>query len=91
MSSHGPVFLTAHDSASPRWHLRTPAGRWPFLAAAAIAVVPADEGPTWPTALVIIAVAVIVWLVLAVRRAAAKLDTLLTEELGDRRRADVDR
>ncbi|UOX90960.1 hypothetical protein MUY14_10150 [Amycolatopsis sp. FBCC-B4732] len=92
MSAHGPVFLTTHDSASPRWHLRTtPAGRWPFLAAATIAVVPADEGYAWTTAIAIIAVAVVVWAVLALRRAAAKVDAVLAEELGPPRKSDVDR
>ncbi|WP_370964154.1 hypothetical protein [Amycolatopsis sp. cg9] len=92
MSAHGPVFLTAHDPVSHPQHLRTtPVGRWPLLAAAAIAVVPADEGTAWTTAIAIVVTAVVAWVVLAVRRAAAKIDTVLAEELGQRPRTDGDR
>ncbi|MEU0796230.1 hypothetical protein ABZ342_39735 [Amycolatopsis sp. NPDC005961] len=86
MSAHGPVFLTAHDPVSRRWQVRTMLpNRWLLLAAATLAVVPADEGPAWTTAVAILAVAVTVSAVLALRRAAAKVDTLLAEELGPRR------
>lgn len=86
MSAHGPVFLTAHDPVSRRWQVRAMLpNRWLLLAAATLAVVPADEGRAWTTAVAILAVAVVVSAVLALRRAAAKVDTLLAEELGPRR------
>ncbi|WP_328457687.1 hypothetical protein [Amycolatopsis sp. NBC_00438] len=86
MGVPGQVFSIARDRAFHRSRIRaSDRNRWLLLALVTFAVIPADDdGSAWVMVATLAAVALLAVAGRALRRAAAKVDAALTDELDPR-------